>query len=27
GDVNYFNDHREDRNHFVSTFLRLEALF
>lgn len=27
GDVNYFNDQREDRNHFVSTFLRLEALF
>lgn len=27
GDVNYLNDHREDRNHFVSTFLRLEALF
>ncbi|EXV92073.1 putative selenocysteine synthase [Acinetobacter baumannii 25691_2] len=27
GDLNYFNDHREDRNHYVSTFLRLEALF
>lgn len=27
GDVNYFNDHRLDRDHHVSTFLRLEALF
>ncbi|EEH69718.1 MULTISPECIES: hypothetical protein [Acinetobacter] len=27
GDLNYFNDHREDRNHYVSTFLRLETLF
>lgn len=27
GDLNYINDHREDRNHYVSTFLRLEALF
>lgn len=27
GDVSYLNDHREDRNHYVSTFLRLETLF
>ena len=27
GDLNYFNDHREDRSHYVSTFVRLEALF
>ncbi|MFW1875263.1 hypothetical protein ACG9XQ_18255, partial [Acinetobacter baumannii] len=27
GDLNYFNVHREDRNHYVSTFLRVEALF
>jgi len=27
GDLNYFNDHREDRDHFVSTFVRLETLF
>ena len=26
-DLNYFNDHREDRNHYVSTFVRLETLF
>ncbi len=26
-DVNYFNDHRNDREHFVSSFLRLETLF
>ncbi|MGA4852413.1 hypothetical protein ACPC5U_03905 [Acinetobacter haemolyticus] len=27
GDMSYLNDHREDRNHYVSTFLRLETLF
>ena len=27
GDLNCFNDHREDRKHYVSTFLRLEAPF
>lgn len=27
GNLNYFNDHREDRSHFVSTSVRLEALF
>ena len=27
GDLNYFNDHREDRSHYVSTFIRLETLF
>jgi hypothetical protein len=27
GDLNYFNDHRSDRSHFVSTFVRLETLF
>ena len=27
GDLNYFNDHREDRDHHISTFVRLEALF
>ncbi|SPL69416.1 hypothetical protein [Acinetobacter stercoris] len=27
GDLNYFNDHREDRNHYFSTIVRLEALF
>ena len=27
GDLNYFNDHREDRSHFLSTMIRLEALF
>ena len=27
GDLNYFNDHREDRSHFISTFVRLETLF
>lgn len=27
GDLNYFNDHREDRSHYVSTFVRLETLF
>ena len=27
GDLNYFNDHREDRSHYLSTFLRLETLF
>ncbi|OTG67193.1 hypothetical protein [Acinetobacter silvestris] len=27
GDLNYFNDHREDRSNFVSALVRLEALF
>ena len=27
GDLNYFNDHREDRSHYVSTFIRFETLF
>ncbi|WP_443098215.1 hypothetical protein [Acinetobacter sp. GSS19] len=27
GDLNYFNDHREDRDHYLSALLRLEALF
>lgn len=27
GDLNYFNDQREDRQHFASAALRLEALF
>ncbi|SCC71564.1 hypothetical protein [Acinetobacter albensis] len=27
GNLNYFNDHREDRSHFLSTMIRLEALF
>ena len=27
GDLNYFNDQREDRSHYVSTFIRLETLF
>ncbi|ENU31808.1 hypothetical protein F991_00293 [Acinetobacter sp. CIP-A165] len=27
GDLNYFNDHREDRDHYVRTFVRLETLF
>ncbi|WP_425551401.1 hypothetical protein [Acinetobacter baylyi] len=27
GDLNYLNDHREDRSHYLSTFVRLEALF
>lgn len=27
GDLNYFNDHREDRSHYVSTFVRFESLF
>lgn len=26
-DLNYFNDHREDQSHHISTFVRLEALF
>ncbi len=27
GDLNYFNDHREDRSHYVSALVRFEALF
>lgn len=27
GDLNYFNDHREDRSHYPRALLRLEALF
>ncbi len=27
GDLNYFNDHREDRSHYARALLRLEALF
>lgn len=27
GDLNYLNDHREDRSHYLSTFVRLEAIF
>lgn len=27
GDLNYFNEHREDRSHYVSTFIRFETLF
>lgn len=27
GDLNYFNDHRENRDHYVRTFVRLETLF
>lgn len=27
GDLNYFNDHREDRSHYMSTFVRFESLF
>lgn len=27
GDLNYFNDHREDRSHNISTLVRLEAIF
>ena len=27
GDLNYFDDKREDRNHYVRTLVRLEALF
>jgi len=27
GDLNYFNDRREDRSHFPSALVRLEALF
>lgn len=27
GDLNYFNDEREDRNHYARALLRLEALF
>lgn len=27
GDLNYFNDQREDRSHYVSTFIRFETLF
>ena len=27
GDLNYFNDHREDKSHYPSALLRLEALF
>lgn len=26
-DLNYFNDQREDRNHYLNTLVRLEALF
>lgn len=26
-DLNYFDDHREDYSHYLSTFIRLEALF
>lgn len=26
-DINYYNDHRADRSHYLSTLLRLEALF
>ncbi|WP_254592179.1 hypothetical protein [Acinetobacter bouvetii] len=27
GDLNYLNDHREDRSHFIGALVRLEALF
>lgn len=27
GDLNYFNEHREDRSHYPSALVRLEALF
>ncbi|MDM1757913.1 MULTISPECIES: hypothetical protein [unclassified Acinetobacter] len=27
GDLNYFNDHREDKSHYPSALVRLEALF
>ena len=27
GDLNYFNDHREDKSHYPSTLVRLEAIF
>jgi hypothetical protein len=27
GDLNYLNDHRNDRSHFIGTLIRLEALF
>ena len=27
GNLNYMNDHRDDRSHFISTSIRLEALF
>lgn len=27
GDLNYFNEHREDKSHYLSTLVRLEALF
>ncbi|MGE8561214.1 MAG: hypothetical protein ACN6NJ_09745 [Acinetobacter sp.] len=27
GDLNYLNDHREDRSHFIGASVRLEALF
>lgn len=27
GDLNYFDDHRENRDHYIRTLLRLEALF
>ena len=27
GDLNYLNDHREDRSHFVGALVRMEALF
>ena len=27
GDLNYINNHRDDRSHFISSALRLEALF
>lgn len=26
-DLNYFNQHRDDRNHYLSSFFRMEALF
>ena len=26
-DVNYLNDHREDRNHYLGAAVRLEAIF
>lgn len=25
--LNYMNDHRDDRSHFISTSIRFEALF
>ena len=27
GNLNYMNDHRDDRSHFISTSIRFEALF